>query len=107
MTGKQPFTTVLSELPSASRECEQAELDRLRELEKVAMRLTHGLGFGRWDVPNKGGVAGDLVAAVTDLHLDAELEAEVRQAYEKKLVELGVDVKAISEAVVVEPGPLL
>lgn len=107
MTGNKPFTTVLSELPSAPRECEQAELGRLRELEKVVMQLTHGLGFGRWDVPNKGGVAGDLVAAVTDLHLDAELEAEVRQAYEKKLVELGVDVKAISEAVVVEPGPLL
>ncbi|WP_049273170.1 hypothetical protein [Pseudomonas putida] len=107
MTGNQSFTTVLSELPSAPPECKQAELDRLRELEKVAMQLTHGLGFGRWDVPNKGGVAGDLVAAVTDLHLDAELEAEVRQAYEKKLVELGVDVKAISEAVVVEPGPIL
>lgn len=107
MTGSQQHTTVLPDLPSAPGEFEQAELDRLRDLEKVVMKLTHGLGFGRWDVPNKGGVAGDLVAAVTDLHLDAELEAEVRQAYEKKLVELGVDVKAISEAVVVEPGPLL
>lgn len=107
MICNQQLTTVLTDLPSAPGECEQAELDRLRELEKVAMQLTHGLGFGRWNVPNKGGVAGNLVAAVTDLHLDAELEAEVRQAYEKKLVELGVDVKAISEAVVVEPGPLL
>lgn len=107
MTGNQSFTAVLPELLSTPGECEQAELDRLRELEKVAMQLTHGLGFGRWNVPNKGGVAGNLVAAVTDLHLDAELEAEVRQAYEKKLVELGVDVKAISEAVAVEPGPLL
>lgn len=107
MTGSQQLTTVLPDLPSALSECEQAELDRLRELEKVVVKLTHGLGFGRWDVPNKGGVAGDLVAAVTDLHLDAELEAEVRQAYEKKLVELGVDVKAISGAVVIEPGPIL
>lgn len=107
MTGNQSFTTLLPGLPSGAGECEHAEIDRLRELEKVALQLTHGLGFGRWNVPNKGGVAGNLVAAVTDLHLDAELEAEVRQAYEKKLVELGVDVKAISEAVVVEPGPLL
>lgn len=107
MTGNQSFTAVLPELPSPPAQGEEQELDRLRELEKVVMQLTHGLGFGRWDVPNKGGVAGDLVAAVTDLHLDAELEAEVRQAYEKKLVELGVDVKAISGAVVIEPGPIL
>lgn len=92
---------------SAPCEGEQAELARLRELEKVVMRVIHALGFGGWDVPNKGGVAGDLVAAVTGLHLDAELEAEVRQAYEKKLVDLGVDVKAISGAVVIEPGPIL
>lgn len=107
MTGSQQLSTVMPDPPSVPGECELAELDRLRELEKVVKQLTHGLGFGRWGVPNKGGVAGNLVAAVTDLHLDAELEAEVRQAYEKKLVELGVDVKAISGAVVIEPGPIL
>lgn len=107
MTDSQVLTAVLPVLPSAPCQGDEDELARLRDLEKVVLRLTHGLGFGHWDVPNKGGVAGNLVAAVTDLHLDAELESGVRQAYEKKLVELGVDVKAISGAVVIEPGPLL
>lgn len=107
MTGSQVFKATLPELPAEPARVDKTELARLRELEKVVMRVIHALGFGGWDVPNKGGVAGDLVAAVTGLHLDAELEAGVRQAYEKKLVELGVDVKAISGAVVIEPGPIL
>lgn len=107
MIGSQVVAAVPPAPLSVPCEGEQVELARLRELEKVVMRVIHALGFGGWDVPNKGGVAGDLVAAVTGLHLDAELEAGVRQAYEKKLVELGVDVKAISGAVVIEPGPIL
>lgn len=102
MTHSQVLTAVLPALPSAPCQGDEDELARLRDLEKVVLRLTHGLGFGHWDVPNKGGVAGNLVAAVTELHLDAELEVAIREAYAEKLVELGIDVKAISEPLVAE-----
>lgn len=98
MTGNKVFTGILPEIPAPPGPDSPDALAALQALDRSVLKMAEMLRHGFWDATSKTGSAGEIHAAITGLHIDAEREAVVRQALEAKLSELGEDPDPIREA---------
>lgn len=102
MTGSNVLTGILPEIPAPPGLDSPDGLAALQALDRSVLKMAEMLRHGFWDATGETGSAGEIHAAITGLHIDAEREAAVRQALEARLSELGENPEPIREAALAE-----
>lgn len=102
MTGSNVFTGILPKIPAPPVLDNPDAQATLQALDRSVLKMAEMLRHGFWDATGETGSAGEIHAAITELHIDAERESAVRQALETKLSELGENPGPIREAAVAD-----